>query len=57
MSEERTVRFYRGYDGYIVAECSEIPGCMSQGKTLEEVKKNIADAIDACLEVMNENPT
>ena len=57
MSKEHTAVFYPGYDGYVVAECPEIPGCMSQGKTLEEAKKNIADAIDACLEVMNENPT
>ena len=47
-----TVRFYRGHDGYIVAECLEIPGCMSQGKTIGAAKRNIADAIDACLEVM-----
>jgi predicted RNase H-like HicB family nuclease len=27
---------YSGEDGYIVAECLEIPGCLSQGKTKEE---------------------
>ena len=34
-----------------VAKVLNLPGCMSQGKTLKEMKKNIKDAIDACLEV------
>jgi predicted RNase H-like HicB family nuclease len=37
---------------YFVAECLEIPGCVSQGWTLEEAETNIRDAIRACLTVM-----
>jgi len=45
------VVYSRGEDGYIVAECPQLPGCMSQGKTREEASKNIADAILAVLTV------
>jgi predicted RNase H-like HicB family nuclease len=40
-----------GEDGYIIAECPAIPGCMSQGRTRQEAMENIKDAILACLEV------
>ncbi len=49
------VIFEEGVDGYIIAECPQIPGCMSQGKTREEALANIKDAIQACLKVMMEN--
>jgi len=39
----------KGVDGYIIAECPQIPGCMSQGKTQEEALANIKDAVQACL--------
>jgi predicted RNase H-like HicB family nuclease len=39
----------------IVAECLEIPGCVSEGDTLEEAKANIRDAVRACLSVMFED--
>jgi len=31
-------------DGYFVAECPNLPGCISQGKTLKEAKENIKEA-------------
>jgi predicted RNase H-like HicB family nuclease len=37
---------------YFVAECLEIPGCVSQGSTLEEAESNVKDAVRACLTVM-----
>ncbi len=49
------VRFEKGYDGFIVAECLDIPGCMSQGKTLAEARRNIQLAIQECLAVMLED--
>jgi predicted RNase H-like HicB family nuclease len=52
---ELTVVTYSGEDGYIVAECLEIPGCLSQGKTKEEALENIQDAIRECLSVMLED--
>ena len=39
-----------GEDGYIVAEIPLIPGCISQGKTREEVLANIREAALLCLE-------
>jgi predicted RNase H-like HicB family nuclease len=37
---------------YFVAECLEIPGCVSQGATQEEAEHNIKDAMTACIMVM-----
>ncbi|HKZ49287.1 MAG TPA: type II toxin-antitoxin system HicB family antitoxin [Thermoplasmata archaeon] len=39
--------------GAIVASCPALPGCHSQGETLEEARRNIRDAIHLCLEVLN----
>lgn len=36
-------------DGIFVAECSSLPGCISQGKTRLEAVKNIKDAIEGYL--------
>lgn len=43
-----------GEDGWYVVECPAIPGCVSQGKTVEEALENIKEAIQGCLEVLNE---
>jgi antitoxin HicB len=37
-------------DGGYVAECPVIPGCVSEGDTVEETLANIKEAIEACLE-------
>ena len=39
------------YDGYVVV-CPSIPGCYSQGHTVEEAMANIREAIELCLEDM-----
>ena len=36
-------------DGWIVAECPALPGCVSQGKVKEEALENIKEAITAWL--------
>jgi predicted RNase H-like HicB family nuclease len=36
-------------DGWIVAECPALPGCVSQGKDEEEALRNIKEAIIAWL--------
>jgi antitoxin HicB len=41
------------YGGYFV-KCPSIPGCHSQGKSVEEALANIREAIELCLEVMIE---
>jgi len=45
---------YQDEEGWYVAECPVIPGCMTQGKTLEEALENIKEAIELCLEVRRE---
>lgn len=42
-------------DGYFVAECSNLPGCISQGKTLQEAKANIREAIEGYLESLKKH--
>jgi predicted RNase H-like HicB family nuclease len=39
------------YKGY-VADVPELPGCMSQGKTIEAALKNVREAIQVYLEAM-----
>ena len=39
-----------GEAGYIVAEVPVLPGCISQGKTVEEALANIKEAAELCLE-------
>ncbi len=43
-----------GEDGFIVAEVPVIPGCISQGKTVEEALANIKEAAELCLESREE---
>jgi predicted RNase H-like HicB family nuclease len=38
--------------GYYVAEVPALPGCLSQGKTRKEAVKNIHEAIEGWMEVM-----
>jgi predicted RNase H-like HicB family nuclease len=40
--------------GYYVAEVPALPGCFTQGNTVEEATANIKEAIEGWLEVMNE---
>ena len=42
-------------DVVYVAECPVIPGCMTQGRTLDEALDNIREAVELCLEVRGEN--
>jgi predicted RNase H-like HicB family nuclease len=39
-----------GEAGYIVAGVPILPGCISQGKTVEEALANIKEAAELCLE-------
>ena len=36
-------------DGRFVAECTDLPGCLSKGDTVEEAISNINEAIVGCL--------
>lgn len=48
----RRVILYKGEAGYLVAECPTLPGCVSQGKTVELAIKNIQEAILAYVEAL-----
>ena len=38
-----------GEDGWICAQALEVPEAISQGRTLEEAKANLAEALEAAL--------
>ncbi len=39
-----------GEDGFIIAECPALPGCVTQGATKEDALANIREAIELSLE-------
>ena len=41
----RQVVVYPGEDGYWIAECPSLSGCVTQGRTKQEVVVNIKEAI------------
>lgn len=43
------VMIEKSEDGWFVAECPALPGCVSQGKTEREAIENIKEAIQAWL--------
>lgn len=52
-AERRTITYTAvltpGEDGWICAQVLELPEAISQGRTLEEAKANLADALEAAL--------
>ncbi len=44
------VTLQKGEDGFIIAECPALPGCLTQGRTNEEALANIREAIELSLE-------
>ncbi|MGA1840554.1 MAG: type II toxin-antitoxin system HicB family antitoxin [bacterium] len=42
-------------DGVFVAECTSLPGCISQGKTRKEALENIKDAIKGYIESLKKH--
>ena len=51
----RQAIIFRGEDGFWVAECPSLPGCISQGETREEAVKNIREAIELYIETLEED--
>lgn len=43
-------------EGGYWAEVPAIPGCATQGDTLEELMKNVEEAVEGCLSVEVEKP-
>ena len=51
----RQVVIYPGEDGYWVAECLSLPGCISQAKTKQDAVNNIREAIEGYIAVLEED--
>lgn len=51
----RQAVIYPGEDGYWVAECPSLPGCISQGKSREEAITNVREAISAYVHALEED--
>ena len=51
----RQVIIYPGENGYWVAECPSLPGCISQGSTREEAIANIREAIRLYITALKED--
>ena len=41
-------------EGGYWAEVPALPGCITEGETMDEVMNNLKDAIEGCLDVANE---
>ena len=48
-----TVLIEQDEDGIYVAKVPDIPGCYTQGKSVEQVMERIKEAIEVCLEAEN----
>lgn len=51
----RQVIIYLGEDGYRIAECPSLSGCISQGKSKEEAIANIKEAIQGYIFALEED--
>ena len=44
-----TVRYEDAGDGWVMATIPEVPGAISQGRTREEARRNVIDALQTVL--------
>jgi predicted RNase H-like HicB family nuclease len=51
----RQIVLYPGEDGYWIAECPSLPGCITQGATREEAIANARDAIHEYVAALEED--
>jgi predicted RNase H-like HicB family nuclease len=51
----RQVLIYRGEDGFWIAECPSLQGCISPGSSREEAIQNIPEAIELYIEALEED--
>lgn len=47
---------HKAEEGGFWAEVPSIPGCATQGETMEEIEANVREAIEGCLSVEVEQP-
>jgi predicted RNase H-like HicB family nuclease len=46
-----TILFEEGEDGWVIASIPEVPGANSQGRTRDEARANVIDALRGVLEL------
>lgn len=51
----RQVLIHPGEDGYWVAECPSLPGCVSEGATREEAVRNVKEAMEGYILALEED--
>lgn len=51
-----TVIIEKDEDGFYVGSVPALKGCHTQGKTMDELMKNVKEAIELCLEVQKDVP-
>ena len=56
VTETYTVVMHEAEEGGYWGEVLELPGCVSQGETVEEFSNNIKEAIEAVLQAYMEGP-
>jgi predicted RNase H-like HicB family nuclease len=49
------VIIHQAQEGGYWAEVPAIPGCMTQGQTMQELIKNLYDAVEGCLSIDMDN--
>ena len=52
-----TMVIEKGLDGWYIGQIQEIPGVLTQGKTIKETKENLADALELYLQAQREELT
>jgi predicted RNase H-like HicB family nuclease len=51
MQRQFDVVIERDEDGFYVASVPQLPGCHTQGRSLDEISERIREAVELCLEV------
>ena len=57
MSRKFHVVIQQDEDGMYIGKVPELKGCVSQGKTIPELMKNMKEAIELCLDIQQEDKT
>lgn len=52
---ELTILVEKGENGYLVGQIQEYPAAISQGKTMDELKENLKDALRLLLDMQKED--
>ena len=54
MPREFTIIYEMGQDGWWIATIPEVPGAFSQGKTKDEARENVLDALNELMSARRE---